>query len=522
MTSRGPYNKLTFADKKEIVDDANNMTKTALAEKYGLPKTTINSILEKATVVKSQALKKGSSSRCRVRSAKYPELEKRMMAELKLAREKGKLNISGAFMIERAREIAKQLNITNFHFSSRWFDKFKSRNKLTSVISCGESSKVNQCDVDAWMEANRSIIQNYRADDIYNMDETGLFYRMQPNRTLAIQGEACHGGKISKDRVTIMVCVNQTGSDKCPLLVIGKYAKPRCFAKNFNRNQKEFLYRNNKKAWMNSDIFQEWIQEFEQRMAKQNRNVLMLMDNFAGHMVEDLQLEHVRVMFLPPNTTSISQPLDMGVISNFKHFYKRSLVNHYFAQIQAGHEINEIDVLQAIRFAVQAWEQVQPTTIANCFRKALPVLFGPSVPENLPANNGISDEVAKQFFGQSQSFEDFVNADKQVQTHDPLELVLATTSQADSEEDTIIEGDFGDETMDNESDTDSEEEEVTQEEPVKPRDAFSALSTLLAFSSQKGHEAANAFLSKYLSQVIEETNFSKKQSSILNYFSKST
>ena len=45
-------------------------------------------------------------------------------------------------------------------------------------------------------------------------------------QTLSYKGEKCTGGKKNKDRVTAMVACNQDGSDKLPLLVIGKYARP--------------------------------------------------------------------------------------------------------------------------------------------------------------------------------------------------------------------------------------------------------------------------------------------------------
>ena len=38
------------------------------------------------------------------------------------------------------------------------------------------------------------------------MDETGLFYRALPTRTVAVQGEEARGGKKAKDRITIDAC----------------------------------------------------------------------------------------------------------------------------------------------------------------------------------------------------------------------------------------------------------------------------------------------------------------------------
>ena len=62
----------------------------------------------------------------------------------------------------------------------------------------------------------------YEPRDIYNADETGLFFNVFPDRTLAYKGESCHGGKISKDRLTVLLRVNTDGSDKKVPIVIGK------------------------------------------------------------------------------------------------------------------------------------------------------------------------------------------------------------------------------------------------------------------------------------------------------------
>ena len=48
----------------------------------------------------------------------------------------------------------------------------------------------------------------YRADDVYNADETGLYWRVLPNKIHAIAGEICTGEENSKERAwTILVCI---------------------------------------------------------------------------------------------------------------------------------------------------------------------------------------------------------------------------------------------------------------------------------------------------------------------------
>lgn len=56
---------------------------------------------------------------------------------------------------------------------------------------------------------------NLCADQIYNADETGLWYKVLPQKTLATNMEkSVSGFKGVKDRVTVLVCANASGEDK--------------------------------------------------------------------------------------------------------------------------------------------------------------------------------------------------------------------------------------------------------------------------------------------------------------------
>jgi hypothetical protein len=210
-----------------------------------------------------------------------------------------------------------------------------------------------------------AITSQYDENDIYNFDETAHFFRLQPNATLA--SHALAGTKIDKNRLTIGVCTNATGTDKCRLVMIGKYERPRCFGKTFNSNS-IVRYFWNKKAWMTIDLFSKWLLEFDKKFI---RKVLLLVDNAAGHSISDetkSKLKWVQLHFLPPNTTSFLQPCDAGIIKCLKQHYKKLLVNHYLESIENESQIKEVDVKQAMVMINKAWKEVSESTIRNCWR----------------------------------------------------------------------------------------------------------------------------------------------------------
>jgi hypothetical protein len=144
---------------------------------------------------------------------------------------------------------------------------------------------------------------------------------LEPDRTLATK--RLSGRKKNKERLSIALCANANGSHKLPPVIIGKYAKPRCF-KNVNISNLQMTYRSNPKAWMLTTLFQEWLQEFNYLVIQKHKGkrVLLLLDNCPSHNLQGLTLSHVDVYFLPPNTTSKIQPMDAGIIMSFKRHYR--------------------------------------------------------------------------------------------------------------------------------------------------------------------------------------------------------
>ena len=71
----------------------------------------------------------------------------------------------------------------------------------------------------------------------------------------------------SRNRASVLVGANMTGTDKLPLLIIGKSKNPRAF-----RNMTVPVdYHANKKAWMTSILFENWLRNLDKRMGREKR-----------------------------------------------------------------------------------------------------------------------------------------------------------------------------------------------------------------------------------------------------------
>ena len=97
------------------------------------------------------------------------------------------------------------------------------------------------------------------------------------------------------------------------------------------------MWRSNAKAWVTRVLFVDWVNHAFGPAVKRYLldndlplKALLLMDNAPAHPpgLEDNLLEEfnfIKVMFLPPNTTPVRQPMDQQVIANFKKRYTKEL-----------------------------------------------------------------------------------------------------------------------------------------------------------------------------------------------------
>ena len=103
---------------------------------------------------------------------------------------------------------------------------------------------------------------------------------MSPSETLS--SKPVPGRKKDKSRVTVLLGVNATGTDKLKPWVIGNSKRPRPLSK-VNLEHLPVYYRGNPKAWMNSSVFEEVLREMDRRFRNQNKKVLLLIDNALSH-----------------------------------------------------------------------------------------------------------------------------------------------------------------------------------------------------------------------------------------------
>lgn len=447
MATKRKRQDISLAQKYEVVQLLEQrVSQSEIARRLGMSQPTVSVIAKNRSQIKEDFESCANPDRKRQRMGNSATVDRALLEWFKTARHRD-IPLNGPILMEKAKELSQKLNVEDFNASKGWLERWKARENIGFKRMHGEKKDADTSAAEHWKNnVLPQILLDYNPDDIYNADETGMYYRAIPDGTLSFKKETVCGSKKSKDRVTALVTANMSGSDKRRLLVIGKSKDPRCFR---GKKSLPVKYESNKNSWMTSDIFKTWIKEFNKEMCKEKRKVILLVDNCSAHPKEAAErLTNVRLEFLPPNTTSVIQPCDQGIIRNLKCSYRSEVVKKILRDIEdstlsANELAKRVTLLDAVHMLNKAWKSVKQETIQNCFRKAGFSQHNADSQEEVEAETTIPEGMTEE------EFTEYVGQDDDLQCHHlPTEddicadLLMEESRDADADDDEQEEEEF--------------------------------------------------------------------------------
>ncbi|OWK55658.1 Tigger transposable element-derived protein 4 [Lonchura striata] len=165
----------------------------------------------------------------------------------------------------------------------------------------------------------------------------------------------------SKESITVVMGTNMDGSEKLPLLIIGKSKSPLSFK---DVKSLPVDYEANDKACMTSGIFEQWMQKLDHRFQAQQRRVVILIDSLPAH-TEVKNLKSVKLVFFPPDSSSCIAVKER-IIRSLKVKYRHCLIKR-FVDCVANNKEFMLTLLDAIEILYLCWREVTPETITKSY-----------------------------------------------------------------------------------------------------------------------------------------------------------
>ncbi|XP_031613593.2 tigger transposable element-derived protein 1-like [Oreochromis aureus] len=411
---------LSMETKREIIDKYEQGVKLSdIAREYGRNPSTIGTILKQKEVIKAAKPSMGTTVMSKRRTPIHDEMERLLLVWIK---DKGRTGDTLTEMIicEKASSIYNDLvskaasdeqptastssqegppTPPEFRASHGWFDRFKKRTGIHSVVRHGEAESSDQEAAEEFLKKFEELInqEGYIPQQIFNCDETGLFWKKMPRRTyITVEEKKMPGHKPMKDRLTLALCANASGDSKVKPLLVCHSENLRAFKQHkILKERLEVMWRSNPTAWVTRQFFVEWVNlvfaPAVKKFLEENdlpMNCLLIIDNAPAHPsgLEDDILEEfsfIKVLFLPPNTTPLLQPMDQQVISNFKKLYTKHMFKRC-SDITESAQLtlrefwkNHFDIVAYLKLISLAWREVSRRTLNSAWRKLWPDAVAP-------------------------------------------------------------------------------------------------------------------------------------------------
>lgn len=390
-----PRTVLTLETKLNIIQRLENgETAASLGRLYNVNESSIRTIKKNAERIRNsvaQSCSLAAKKTVRVRNPMLEKIEKMLVIWVE-DRNKKKMAVNSRIIRTKALKLYEHLqqrhvgssSVEPFAASKGWFDKFQKRQNLHIKLK-GDAGSGDDIATYDFSDEFKSVVtaKGYSPQQVFNVDETGLFWKRMPSRTFISREEkSAPGFKAAKDRLTVLLCGNAEGDFKCKPFLVYHSQTPRAL-KGGRLQNLPVHWRSNRKAWVTGKLFEDWFLncfcvEVEQYCHGSGIafNALLVLDNAPGHPAHLNGLHpNVRVMFLPPSSTSLIQPMDQGVIAIFKVHYLRLIFSQLLNACEgcSKQSVREFwrnyNILHAVKNIGNAWNEVDVTVMNAVWRK---------------------------------------------------------------------------------------------------------------------------------------------------------
>ena len=225
-SNRPKRRDLSVHEKIEIFrnfDELPSMTQCEAAGLLGISSSTLCKLFKNRNDFKHDFFTNENSNRKRKGCGKDGEMKATLKDWFTHVREKD-ARLNGPCLREKAEQLARKMGKPEFKATEGWCNRWIKRENIVFKTPKGKAGDADVSAVHSWLKEQWPIlISEYSPSDVYNADESGLYYRALPKASYVFKNENARGCKIAKDGITILCCVSMT-DEKENLLVMDKSA----------------------------------------------------------------------------------------------------------------------------------------------------------------------------------------------------------------------------------------------------------------------------------------------------------
>ena len=162
---------------------------------------------------------------------------------------------------------------------------------------------------------------------IFKADESGLDLNSNVGKVV-VKTKSKHAyseQKSIKDHITTMVCCSASGLIMSPIIIFEKSWPSGPYSQ---KGPDGCLYAKSPNGYIDEELFLKWFKNFFIPETNHLRPTLLVLDGHGSHGTNTTHLsfelislakeENIHILLLPPHTTNILQPLDVGVFQSLK------------------------------------------------------------------------------------------------------------------------------------------------------------------------------------------------------------
>ena len=322
------YTQSALSEALDAVKSGSSIRKAAVD--YGIPLSTLHGRIKGST----------SSREAQQHTQRLSPTQEASLVDWIMIQDKLGLNLTHGQIrdfVQRILATAGDIKPLGKHWMENFFDRYPSVKTMRGKRS--ENSRMKGATAKTikrfFERLDHPAIRDILPEHRYNMDETGIMEGFGINGLVvgpAEKSAAFVRSPQTRTWTSIIECISATGKALTPAIIFkGKQLDQSIFPEN-RPELKTWHFATSKRGWTSNTLALEWLQKvFLPQMAVPGQRRLLIFDGHGSHTSRDFMyqcyLHDVYLLYLPPHSSHITQPLDLSVFSALKAAYRRFLGN---------------------------------------------------------------------------------------------------------------------------------------------------------------------------------------------------